>query len=47
VQLRGVTVNGLLDGDDISISGDVEAGDRVVVAGVYKLGDGERVNIIE
>lgn len=47
VQLRSITINGLLDSDDISVSGDVKVGDRVVVAGVYKLSDGEHVNIIK
>ena len=47
VQLRGVSINGLLGGDEVSVSGDVEVGDRVVVAGVYKLSRGERVNVIE
>lgn len=47
VQLRSVTIEGLLSGDDVAVRGDVVSGDRVVVAGVYKIADGERVNIIE
>ena len=46
VQMRRVRVKGLLDDNYVAIRGDVVAGDRVVVAGVYKLSDGERVTII-
>lgn len=44
---RKVRVEGLIDGNDVAIRGDVDVGDRVVVAGVYKLSDGERVTIIK
>jgi multidrug efflux pump subunit AcrA (membrane-fusion protein) len=44
---RKVRVEGLINGNDVAIRGDVDVGDRVVVAGVYKLSDGERVTIIK
>lgn len=47
VQRRKVRIEQLLDGNDVALRGDVVAGDRVVVAGVYKLSDGERVTIIK
>lgn len=47
VSQRGVTIVDILEGDNIAVRGDVEVGDRVVVAGVYRLVSGERVTIME
>lgn len=47
VRRREVTIVGVLSGNNIAVSGDVMVGDRVVVAGVYRLAEGERVTIME
>jgi hypothetical protein len=46
VELRAVTLGELTSSSDIAVYG-IRPYERVVVAGVYKLQDGERVTIID
>lgn len=47
VQQRKVDIVSILSGNRVAVNGDIAVGDRVVVAGVYRLADGERVTIME
>lgn len=46
VERRRVTLGGLTGSADVVVVGGVDAGERVVTAGVYQLTEGERVKII-
>ena len=47
VEQRKVSLGGLSGDDNVIILSGIEAGDRVVTAGIYKLRNGEKVRIIE
>lgn len=47
VQRRAVVLGSLAGGDGVVVLRGIEAGDRVVEAGVYRLYDGQRVRVIE
>lgn len=47
VRQRRVTIVDILSDDMVAVSGDVKVGDRVVVAGVYRLMDGDSVTIMD
>ena len=47
VSRRAVTTDSLLGTQSVVVSGKIEAGDTVVVSGVYRLSEGEKVKIIE
>ncbi|MBE6202631.1 MAG: efflux RND transporter periplasmic adaptor subunit [Rikenellaceae bacterium] len=47
VEKRSVHITTILSGNKVAVRGDISVGDRVVVAGVYRLADGERVTIME
>lgn len=46
VERRRVTLNGLSGSSDVVVTDGVVAGERVVVAGVYKLTEGEQVRVV-
>lgn len=46
VERRRVTLGGLTGSADVVVEGGVDAGERVVTAGVYQLTEGEKVKII-
>lgn len=47
VELRSISLGALTGEDSVVVKSGVEAGDMVVVAGVYHLVDGERVKVIK
>lgn len=47
VEQREVSLGGLSGDDNVIILSGIEAGDRIVTAGIYKLRNGEKVRIIE
>lgn len=47
VERRDVTLGSLVGSDGVELLSGVEAGDRVVTAGVYQLSEGERVRIVK
>jgi multidrug efflux pump subunit AcrA (membrane-fusion protein) len=46
VERRRVTLNGLSGSRDVVVSEGVDVGERIVVAGVYKLTEGEEVRVV-
>jgi multidrug efflux pump subunit AcrA (membrane-fusion protein) len=46
VERRKVTLGGLSGSSDVVVTEGVVAGERVVVAGVYKLTEGEEVRVV-
>lgn len=46
VERRRVTLNGLSGSSDVVVSEGVDVGERIVVAGVYKLTEGEEVRVV-
>ena len=47
VSLRRVDLGEIFDRDRVIVASGVEPGDRVVVAGVYRLKAGEKVRVIQ
>ena len=47
VERRDVTLGSLVGSDGVELLSGVEAGDRVVTAGVYQLSEGEQVRIVK
>jgi multidrug efflux pump subunit AcrA (membrane-fusion protein) len=46
VSLRRVRLGAIFDRDRVLVDSGITAGERVVVAGVYRLKDGEQVRVI-